>query len=71
MDLSREEAERRVTGRSEHFFSASLVANQFATLESPIGEPGVLALDATAPSQHQVEQVVAWLRASPAASPAT
>ena len=62
MDLSREEAERRVVGRSDHFFSASLVDNQFATLESPVGEPGVLAVNATVPAQQQVEQVVGWLR---------
>ena len=43
MALSREEAERRVAARAaEHMFPASLVANQFATLESPVGEPGVL-----------------------------
>ena len=48
--LTREEAERRVAARAgAHMFPASLVANQFATLESPVGEPGVLELDATAP----------------------
>ena len=69
MDLSREEAERRVVGRADHFFSASLVDNQFATLESPVGEPGVLALNATAPAQQQVEQVVDWLRGTVPDSP--
>ena len=42
-------------------FPASLVANQFATLESPVGEPGVLEVDATAPAAQQVAQVLAWL----------
>ncbi|CAN7543736.1 gluconokinase [Variovorax sp. LjRoot290] len=63
MDLSREEAERRVAARAaEHMFPASLVANQFATLESPVGEPGVLAVDASAPLDRLVEQVRAWLQ---------
>jgi gluconokinase len=63
MDLSREEAERRVAGRGAgHFFSASLVADQFATLESPVGEAGVLAVDATASLPELVDRVRAWLR---------
>jgi gluconokinase len=63
MDLSREEAERRVAARAaEHMFPPSLVANQFATLESPIGEPGVLAVEASAPIDRLVEQVRAWLQ---------
>jgi gluconokinase len=77
MDLSREEAERRVAARAaEHMFPASLVANQFATLESPVGEPGVLAVDASAPLDRLVDQARAWLQqqdqragsASPSAS---
>ncbi|GAA4341021.1 gluconokinase [Variovorax defluvii] len=63
MELTREEAERRVAGRSAHFFATSLVENQFATLESPVGEPGVLAVDATAPIEPLVAQVQAWLNA--------
>ncbi len=63
MELSREEAERRVAGRgARHFFSASLVADQFATLESPVGEAGVLAVDATAPLPELVDRARAWLR---------
>ncbi|HWT20747.1 MAG TPA: gluconokinase, partial [Variovorax sp.] len=52
MEIERAESERRVAARAgagEHTFPASLVANQFATLESPVGEPGVLAVDATEP----------------------
>ena len=56
--LSREEAERRVAARAgEHMFPPSLVANQFATLESPVGEPGVLEVDATAPLPELVARV--------------
>jgi gluconokinase len=76
MDLTREEAERRVAARAaEHMFPASLVANQFATLESPAGEPGVLSLDAATPLDRLVDQARAWFQqdqraggASPSAS---
>jgi gluconokinase len=61
MELARAEAERRVASRAEHFFAASLVENQFATLESPVGEPGVLAVDATAPMPQLVAKVRTWL----------
>ncbi|MGJ7494186.1 gluconokinase [Variovorax sp. RT4R15] len=62
MELTREEAERRVAARAaQHMFPASLVANQFATLESPVGEAGVLAVDATSPLAALVAQTRAWL----------
>ncbi|MET3441164.1 gluconokinase [Variovorax paradoxus] len=60
MSIERDEAERRVAARAgagEHMFPASLVANQFATLESPVGEPGVVTVDATAPLPELVAQV--------------
>ncbi len=61
MELSREEAERRVAARAAaHMFPASLVANQFDTLESPVGEAGVLAVDATAPLADLVVQARDW-----------
>jgi gluconokinase len=61
--LSRDEAERRVAARAaHHMFPASLVANQFATLESPVGEPGVLEVQATAPLAESVAQVRRWLQ---------
>lgn len=50
----------RVQSRAGHFFSPALVSNQFATLESPVGEPGVLVLDATQPMADLVAAVVAW-----------
>lgn len=58
-------AQARVGARPGHFFSPTLVADQFATLESPEGEPGVLTLDATAPIAALAAQVVAWLGAAP------
>lgn len=62
MDIGRDEALERVAARSAtHFFSASLVDSQFATLESPIGEPGVLRVDARLPLPTLQTQASAWL----------
>jgi gluconokinase len=64
LDLEKNEALRRVTARSgAHFFSATLVDSQFATLESPAGEEGVLRLDASLPLETLQAQVFDWLRA--------
>lgn len=49
LQLSREAALARVRNRPGHFFPAALIDNQFATLEPPLDEAGVLVLDATAP----------------------
>ncbi len=62
LDIAKSEAQRRVIARAaSHFFNAALVDNQFATLESPVGEPGVLRLDATEPLQPLQAQVSQWL----------
>jgi gluconokinase len=47
LHLTREEAQRRVSSRAGHFFSDTLVASQFAALQDPSGEDGVITLDAT------------------------
>ena len=63
MDITFGEAQRRVTARAgQHFFSPDLVRSQFATLESPVGEAGVLAVDATAALDAQRRSVLEWLR---------
>lgn len=63
MDLSREEALARVRSRgSAHFFAPSLVDSQFATLESPVGEAGVLRVDAVRPLAQLVCEVMDWLK---------
>lgn len=63
LDIEKSEAQRRVVARAaSHFFNAALVDNQFATLESPVGEPGVIRLDATASQQALQEQVSLWLQ---------
>jgi gluconokinase len=62
LEINKSEAQRRVIARSaSHFFSAALVDNQFATLESPVGEPGVIRLDATVPLETLQAQVSQWL----------
>lgn len=66
LDLPRDVAQARVASRSSHFFSASLVDSQFAALESPVGEPGVLRVDATAPLSQLRAQVDQWLKVGPA-----
>lgn len=59
--IGRDAALARVASRGPHFFSASLVDTQFATLEPPSAEPGVLALDALLPLDRLTHQVQAWL----------
>ena len=62
LDITPAEAARRVRTRGGHFFAASLIDSQFDTLESPVGEPGVLRLDATAPPAALTAQVCDWMR---------
>ena len=61
LELSESDARMRVAARRGHVFPASLVASQFATLESPSGEPGVLTVDATRPLDALSADVCAWL----------
>ena len=44
--LPEEEAQKRVASRPGHFYPPALVASQFAALEDPSGEPGVVTVDA-------------------------
>jgi len=62
LDIDKAEAARRVATRGTHFFSASLVDSQFATLESPVGEPGVLRLDALLPLAELRAQLSRWMQ---------
>lgn len=62
LEIGYEDALRRVAGRGDsHLFPASLVGSQFTTLESPVGEPDVLPVDATRPLSDLVPQVAAWV----------
>ncbi|WP_370678426.1 gluconokinase [Comamonas sp. GB3 AK4-5] len=69
LDLDYPTALQRVRERASHFFSPELVANQFATLERPDGEPGVLSVDATLPLADIVQCVTTWLAAAPVSHP--
>ena len=71
LDITPAQASERVAARSSHFFSTSLVDSQFATLESPVGEPGVLRVDAAEPLSQLLDQAAAWAAApSPSQEPA-
>lgn len=62
LDIGLEQARARVAARAAtHFFALSLVDSQFATLEPPTGEPGVLRVDALEPIDQLQRQVQAWL----------
>lgn len=60
LDLTPEQARQRVAARPAHLFPVSLVASQFAALEDPRAEPGVLALDATQPLEALGQAVARW-----------
>lgn len=63
LDICRDDALARVQARAnEHFFSTTLVDSQFATLEAPTGEAGVLRLNAMEPIAELQAQVTAWLQ---------
>jgi gluconokinase len=63
LDITMSAAIARVAGRPDHEFPATLVANQFDTLESPVGEAGVLHLSATQDSARNIREVMQWLGA--------
>jgi gluconokinase len=62
LDLGPEAAQQRVARRASHFFPPSLVDNQFATLEPPLGEPGVLQVDALDPPDALARRIADWVR---------
>jgi len=62
LQLTQDEALRRVQSRGGHFYPPSLVASQFEALEDPTGEPGVLGVDAGLPLDAVAAQALGWLR---------
>ena len=63
LDITPQQALARVSARAQdHFFSSSLVDSQFATLEDPTDEPGVLRLAATASLSELHRAVRSWLK---------
>jgi gluconokinase len=67
LDIALPEATERVSNRLAHSFPASLVADQFAALEPPTDEAGVLCLPALQPVERHLDAVLAWLEAPVAA----
>lgn len=66
LDIDPPTARQRVTARApKHLFPPSLVDSQFATLESPVGEPGVLRVDANLPLELLSDTVLRWLHHTP------
>jgi gluconokinase len=61
LEIDPETALQRVASRPGHLFPPSLVQSQFATLESPLGEGGVLRVDACQPLATLTETVAQWL----------
>ena len=59
---SREVIAARLESRRHRYMPASLLDSQFATLESPVGEPGVLRADATLPLASLGESIARALR---------
>lgn len=60
LDLSPAAATERVTHRSSHFMSATLVQSQFRDLEPPTDEPLVLTVDASESLDVVVARAQAW-----------
>jgi gluconokinase len=61
LDIDEASARQRVAARPAHLFPPALVASQFATLEPPLGEAGVLRLDATLAPEMLLQQTLHWL----------
>ena len=59
--ISEAESLRRVARRAGHFYPPSLVASQFAALQDPSGEPGVLTLEGELPLTDLGQRAAQWL----------
>lgn len=63
VEIDRELAQQRVAARAAgHIFPASLVDSQFATLERPDAEAGVVVVPAALAPQEQLQRALALLR---------
>ncbi len=64
LEIDKADALERVAARvGEHLFPPSLVDSQFATLEPPHGEAGVLCVDALREREALAREIVDWLSA--------
>jgi gluconokinase len=68
IELELDEAARRLALRKGHYFAPQLVASQFQTLESPVGEANVLRVSALLPPNEQAAAVANWVKTTPLAS---
>jgi gluconokinase len=59
--ITQTESLRRVANRPGHFYPPSLVASQFAALQDPADEPGVLVVDGALPLDVLAVQASTWL----------
>ena len=63
LEIDKHEVRRRVARRRGHFMSGTLVDSQFETLQSPVGESGALAVDATLPVAEISRSATDWWQA--------
>ena len=68
LDAQKEAMRARVAARKNHYMPASLVDSQFAALENPIGEPGVVAIPADGDVETEVSALSSQLRGVDASS---
>ena len=68
--VGREVAATRVASRKGHFMPASLIDSQFAALEEPAPDEGVLKVDATRDLASLIASITATLQKGSLASPA-
>ena len=61
LTITQAESLKRVGNRPGHFYPPSLVASQFAALQDPVHEPGVLTLDSELPLDELAAQAAKWL----------
>jgi len=63
LDITRELSLQRVAERAgDHLFPVSLVDSQFAALESPVSEAGVLSVDAALTRAEQLQEALTWAK---------
>lgn len=62
LTLTPEQALQRVTQRAGHYFQPTLVDSQFAALEVPTHEVGVLSIDATLSIEKIQATIFDWLK---------
>jgi gluconokinase len=60
--LTREELQRRLRGRGNHFMPAALLDSQLADLEPPQADEPILQIEGAAPPQQQVAVALAALK---------